>query len=86
MTNPGMDGVKGTFCPARKRWRVRVHRKKFAAILKHETESGHDDAAAHAAIVTLNERDHIAFVVGRAHVNRVALIERRIAGLDFLRA
>ena len=42
---------------------------------------GHDDAAAHAAVIALNEADHVAFVIGRAHVNRVALIERRNPGV-----
>ena len=53
----------------------RFHRKQFAAILKHESEFRHDDAAAHPAVIALNERDHVAFIIGRTHVNRVALIE-----------
>jgi len=64
---------------------ARLHREKFAAVLKHESEPGHDNAAAHAAVIALNERNHVAFVVGGAQVNRVALIERRISGFNFFR-
>ena len=69
----GDDGVEGTFA---RRVNIRVtgfHREKFAAILKHEAEAGHDDAAAHAAIIALNERDHVAFIIGGAHINSVAV-------------
>src|SRR5438045_4632827 len=70
------DGVKRTFA-----WRVdvgmaRLHREKLATILKHEAESRYNDSAAHAAIVTLNERFHITLVVRRAHVNGVAVVDR----------
>src|SRR5438105_2208599 len=54
---------------------TRFHREKFAAILKHESESRHYDAASHPAIIALNERDHVAFIVGRAHVNSVAVVD-----------
>src|SRR5207247_5696308 len=84
---PGNNGVKRTFA---RRVSVRVSRlqgKKFATILKHEPEAGHDDTAAHPAIIALNERDHVAFIIRSAHVNCVALLERRIASLDvFCRA
>src|SRR5229473_7308091 len=68
------DGVKW---PLSRRVHIRVarfHREKFAAIMKHESESRHYDAASHPAIIALNERDHVAFIVGRAHVNRVAVV------------
>src|SRR6476659_4696800 len=56
-----------------------VHRKKLTAILKHKSKTRHHDPAAHPAIIALDERDHVAFIVRGAHVNRVALIKRRIA-------
>ena len=51
---------------------IRIHRKKFATILKHEAKSTYNNAAAHAAIIALDEADHVPFVVGGAEVNRVA--------------
>src|SRR5438477_5022679 len=51
------------------------HREKLATILKHEAESRHNNPAAHAAIIALNERDHIALIVRRAHVNSVAVFQ-----------
>ena len=82
---PGNDGLKRPFARRVNIGVARLHREKLAAILKHEAEPGHDDAAAHAAIIALNERYHVAFVIGGAHVNRVALLERGIAGLDCFR-
>src|SRR5437867_2055778 len=76
------NGVKRTFT---RRINVRVrrlHRKKFATILKHKPEPRHDDPAAHPAIIALNQRHHVTLVVGGAQVNRVALIECRAASLD----
>ena len=61
-----------------------IHGKKLAAILKHESESGYHDAAAHSAIVALYERDHVAFIIGGAQIDRVTLIQARITGLDLL--
>src|SRR5205807_9743543 len=75
-TKSGNDGLKRTL-PRRINIRVlRVHREKFAAILKHESKTRHDDAAAHPAIIAFDERDHVAFVVSRAEINGVALIEQ----------
>src|SRR5580765_2722828 len=54
-----------------------VHRKKLAAILKHESKTRHNDPAAHPAIIALDERHHVAFIVRSAHVNRVAIIYKR---------
>src|SRR5437588_10348773 len=80
------NGVKRTFA-RRVNVRVsRIHRKKFAAILKHEAEAGHHDSAAHPAIIALNQRYHVALVISRAQVNRVPLIERWIASLTCLAA
>src|SRR5207247_10661955 len=72
----GNDGVKRTFA-----WRInvrvsRIHGKKFTASLKHEAEARHYDPAAHPAIIALNQRHHVAFVISRAHVNRVAVVDR----------
>src|SRR5262249_27157693 len=54
----GNNGVKWTF-PRRVNIRVlRVHREKFSAILKHESQTRHNDPTAHPAIIALNERDH----------------------------
>jgi hypothetical protein len=55
---------------------LRVHREKLAAILKHESKTRHDDPAAHPAIIALYQRDHVAFIIRSAHVNRIALIEQ----------
>jgi hypothetical protein len=63
---------------------TRIHGKEFATILKHESESRHHDAAAHSAIIALNERDHVAFIIGGTQIDRVTLIQGRIAGLDLL--
>src|SRR5438105_13839756 len=73
------DSVKRTFARRVNVRMARLHREKFAAILKHEAKSRYDDSAAHASVVALNEADHVAFVIGRAQINRVALIERRIS-------
>src|SRR6516165_9759584 len=56
---------------------LRVHREKLASILKHESKTRHDNPAAHAAIITLNQRHHVAFIICSAHVNRIALIYKR---------
>ena len=69
------DGVEGTFARRVNVGVIRFHREKLATILKHEAESRHNDPAAHAAVITLNERDHIALIVRRAHVNSVAVID-----------
>src|SRR5215472_11412126 len=68
----GNDGVKRTLA-GRVRIRVlRVHREKFAAVLKHEAKTRYDNAAAHSAIIALDERDHVALVVSRAEINGIA--------------
>src|SRR6266513_1825593 len=69
------DGVDGTFARRVNVGVVGFHRDTLAAILKHEAESRHNDPTAHAAVITLNERDHIALIVRRAHVNSVAVID-----------
>src|SRR5438270_6388396 len=66
------DGVKRPFS-----WRVdvgvaRLHREEFTAILKHEAEPGNHDAATHPAIIALDERNHVALIIGRAHINSIA--------------
>src|SRR3954447_2814273 len=53
------NGVKRAFARRVNIRVLRVHREKFAAILKHETQTWHNDPAAHAAIIALNERDHV---------------------------
>ena len=78
----GNDGVKWAFARRVNIRVLRVHREKFAAILKHESKTRHNDAAAHAAIIALNERDHVAFVIRRAHVDRIAMIERRVGAIS----
>ena len=80
MTKRGDDGVKGPFARGVNIRVAGFHREKFAAILKHEAEARHDDAAAHAAIIALDEADHVAFVIGGAHVDGVAILQRRVAG------
>jgi hypothetical protein len=55
---------------------LRVHREKLTAILKHETKSRHYDPTAHPAIIALDERDHIAFIIRSAHINRVAIVDK----------
>ena len=57
-----------------------IERKLFAAVLETEAQSGHDDAGAHAAIVALDERHHVAVGVGGAEVDGV--VGRRRAGFD----
>src|SRR5207237_3954490 len=52
---PRDNRVKGAFARSVNVRMLRVHGEKFSAILKHEPESGHDDAAAHPAIIALNE-------------------------------
>src|SRR5438552_7005693 len=75
----GDDGVKWTLARRVNVRMLRIHREKFATVLKHEAESRHDDAAAHTAVIALDERDHVPFIIGGTQVNRVALIERRIS-------
>src|SRR6266536_3834327 len=80
---PGYDGVKWSF-PRRVNVRVIwVHREKFAASLKHESKPGHDNAAAHAAVVALNQANHVAFVIGGAVLIRVVRRPRRITLFPF---
>src|SRR5687768_14783419 len=43
-----------------------LHRKQFAAILEHKAEPGNNNAASHAAIIALDQADHVAFIVGGA--------------------
>src|SRR5882724_12911749 len=81
----GNDGVKWTFA-RRVNIRVsRLHREKFAPILKHESKPRHDNAAAHASIIALNQANHVAFVIRGAEVDRVALIQRWISCFDLFR-
>src|SRR5262245_41217530 len=49
------DGVKRTLGRRVNVCVIGIHRKKLAAILKHESKSGHDDPAAHPAIIALNK-------------------------------
>ena len=85
MTKPGNDRLERTFARRVDVRVARLHRKQLAAILEHEPESGNDDAAAHSAIIALDEADHVALVIGGAEVDRVAVFQRRIAGSDLLR-
>src|SRR5207244_12632967 len=71
------NGVKRPFA-----WRVnvrvtRIHRKKFTAILKHETQTKHYDPAAHAAIIALYERYHVALLASCAVLKRMDLLDSR---------
>ena len=72
---PRDDGVKWTLAGCINVRVSRLHRKKFSPVLKHETESRHHDAAAHAVVITLNQRNHVPFIIGRAQVNRVAIVD-----------
>ena len=77
--------MKGAFAG---RVNIRVsglHRKQLAAILEHEPESRNNNATSHAAIVALDKADHVAFIIGGAHVNRVAIFQGGIARRGFLR-
>src|SRR5437016_14009219 len=67
----GNDGVKRTFARRVNIRVTRIHREKFAAILKHQPESGHDDAAAHAAVDALDQAYYVTFVIDRRKINRV---------------
>src|SRR5213083_2003773 len=78
----GNNGVKRAFARRVDIRVLRVHREKFAAILKHESKTRHDYPAAHPAIIALYQRYHVAFIIRSAQVNRIALIERRVAGFD----
>ena len=71
---PGNDGVKRTFARRVNVRVARLHREKFAAILKHEAEPGNNNTAAHPAIIALDETDHVPFVISGAEVNRVAAV------------
>src|ERR1700730_10679816 len=61
---------------------TRLHRDKFPAVLQHEAKSRDDDATAHPAVIASDETEHVAFVISRAQINRVALVERRISSFD----
>src|SRR6476620_4516765 len=76
----GNNGVKRTFARRVNIRVLRIHRKKLTAILQHKSKARNDDPAAHSAIIALYERHYVAFIIGRAHANRIALIERRVAG------
>src|SRR5438046_4474025 len=78
----GNNGVKRSFTRRVNIRVLRVHREKFSAIVKHESKTWHDDPAAHPAIIALYQRHHVAFIIRSAQVNRIALIERRVAGFD----
>src|SRR5205823_15134790 len=51
----GNNGVKRALARRVNIRMVRIDREKFAAILKHESEPGDDNAAAHSAVVALNK-------------------------------
>jgi hypothetical protein len=57
----------------------------LAAVLKREAEVGRNDAAAHAAVVGLDEGDPVARGVGGAEVDRFVGAEGRRAGVVGLR-
>src|SRR5438045_9307905 len=76
---PGADGVKWTLARRVNVRMLRIHREKFATVLKHEAKAGNNNAAAHTAVIALDERDHVSFIIGGTQVNRVALIQRRIS-------
>src|SRR6187200_2634678 len=73
----GNDGVKRTFTRRVYIGVLRIHREKLASILKHESESRHYNPAAHPAIIALDKRHHVAFIIGSAHVNLIAVIYKR---------
>ena len=53
----------------------------LAPVLKREAETRHHDAGAHTAVITLDERHHVAARVGRREINRVAFLQRGIPGI-----
>src|SRR5215475_8379750 len=75
------DGVKRTLSGRVNVRVVWIHGEKLTAILKHESKTGHHNTAAHSAIIALNQRDHVAFIISRTHVNRVTLVEHWTACL-----
>ena len=60
---------------------ARFEGEEFAAILEGEAEAGHRDAGAHAAVVRLDERHHVALGVCGAQIDGVAILERGVAGV-----
>src|ERR1700730_12092934 len=72
------EGVERTFARRIHIGMSRLHGKQFTSILKSEAETGDDDAGAHAAIITLNDRNHITVLVRNTEISGITL--RKLAG------
>ena len=81
----GDDGLKRAFAGRVDIGLAGFEGAPLAAVLKREAEVGRNDAAAHAAVVGLDEGDPVARGVGGAEVDRVAGAEGRRAGVVGLR-
>ena len=81
----GDDGLKRAFAGRVEIGLAGFEGAPLAAVLKREAEAGRNDAAAHAAVVGLDEGDPVARGVGGAEVDRVAGAEGRRAGVVGLR-
>ena len=81
----GDDGLKRAFAGRVEIGLAGFEGAPLAAVLKREAEAGRNDAAAHAAVVGLDEGDPVARGVGGAEVERVAGAEGRRAGVVGLR-
>ena len=81
----GDDGLKRAFAGRVDIGLAGFEGAPLAAVLKREAEAGRNDAAAHAAVVGLDEGDPVARGVGGAEVERVAGAEGRRAGVVGLR-
>ena len=56
--------------------------EELPSVLKDKPKARDSHARAHASVVTLNERDHVAFSIGGGEVNGIAFVEVGIARLD----
>src|SRR5579875_3360845 len=68
----GDQGVQRAFGRSKRVGSSGVEREVRAAILKHDASIVHNDAAAEAHVITLDERNNIAFPIRRTEVNGIA--------------
>ena len=73
----GNDGVERTLARRVAVGMVLAQHELLAAVLQDEAQARRRHAAAHAAVVGLDQRDHHAVGVGGGEVDRVAFVELR---------
>ena len=73
------DGVERAFARLEAVGMALFKAEQLTAVLQVEAEAGRYHARTHAAVIALDQRDHVAVFIGRGKVNGIAVFQLRVS-------